>query len=122
MIAWATASVTTSASVTLRLAFLARSGRRSSAVANTAVRSKSRSASIVAPWVDGENYVTDRLRLLLTQRLPTTHQPWNQSSRRGRGRQARRGRTAGIEERARSAAALTRPATRLHINTHMVFM
>ena len=33
MTAWATASVTTSASVTLRLAFLARSGRRSSAVA-----------------------------------------------------------------------------------------
>ena len=29
------------------------SGRRSSAVANTAVRSRSRSASIVAPWVDG---------------------------------------------------------------------
>src|SRR5215217_7256165 len=70
MIAWATASVTTSASVTLRLAFLARSGRRSSAVANTAVRSKSRSASIVAPRVDGENYGTDRLRLLLTKRLP----------------------------------------------------
>src|SRR5215216_3288360 len=49
MIACATASVTTSASVTLRLAFFSREGRRSSAVANTAVRSKSRSASIVAP-------------------------------------------------------------------------
>ena len=53
MTACATASVTTSASVTLRLAFLARSGRRSSAVANTAVSSRSRSASIVAPRVDG---------------------------------------------------------------------
>jgi hypothetical protein len=53
MIAWATASVTTSASVTLRLAFFLRHGRRSSAVANTAVSSRSRSASIVAPWVDG---------------------------------------------------------------------
>src|SRR5215212_8215428 len=48
MIAWATASVTTSASVTLRRAFLLRHGRRSSAVANTAVSSRSRSASIVA--------------------------------------------------------------------------
>src|SRR4051794_31764604 len=49
MIACATARVTTSASVTLRLAFLALLGRRSSAVQNTAMRSKSRSASIVAP-------------------------------------------------------------------------
>ena len=48
MIAWATASVTTSASVTLRLAFFGLSGRRSSAVANTAISSRSRSASIVA--------------------------------------------------------------------------
>ena len=37
----------------LRLAFGLRSGRRSSAAANTAVSSRSRSASIVAPWVDG---------------------------------------------------------------------
>ena len=49
MITCATASVTTSASVTIHRAFLARSGRRSSAVQKTAVRSRSRSASIVAP-------------------------------------------------------------------------
>src|SRR5437762_7091063 len=48
MIAWATASVTTSASVTVRLALLRRQGRRSSAAAKTAVSSRSRSASIVA--------------------------------------------------------------------------
>lgn len=34
-------------------AFFARSGRRSSAGQNTVVSSRSRSASIVAPWVDG---------------------------------------------------------------------
>src|SRR4051795_12835291 len=43
-------SATTSASVILRRAFSARSGRRSSAVQNTAISSRSRSASIVAPW------------------------------------------------------------------------
>jgi hypothetical protein len=53
MIAWATQSVTTSASVTLRAAFFRRSGRRSSAVTNTVVSSRSRSASIVASKVDG---------------------------------------------------------------------
>src|SRR5215207_10614750 len=53
MIACATQSVTTSASVILRLAFSARQGRRSSAVQNTAMSSRSRSASIVAPGVDG---------------------------------------------------------------------
>jgi len=52
--AWATHSVMTSASVILRLAFFARMGRRSSAVTNTAVSSRSRSASIVAPLVDGD--------------------------------------------------------------------
>ena len=49
MIACATASVTTSASVRIRLAFFAGSGRRSSAVQNTAISNRSRSASIVAP-------------------------------------------------------------------------
>src|SRR5436189_1395522 len=53
MIACATQSVTTSASVILRRAFSAPQGRRSSAVQNTAISSRSRSASIVAPWVDG---------------------------------------------------------------------
>src|SRR3954464_963710 len=52
--AWATHSVMTSASVILRRAFFARLGRRSSAVTNTAVSRRSRSASIVAPWVDGD--------------------------------------------------------------------
>ena len=54
MTAWATQRVATSASVRLRRAFFAFSGRRSSAVQNTAVSSRSRSASIVALlWVDG---------------------------------------------------------------------
>jgi hypothetical protein len=53
--ACATHSVTTSASVTIRLAFFLQRGRRSSAVQNTTVSSRSRSASIVArPFgVDG---------------------------------------------------------------------
>jgi len=46
--AWATQRVATSASFRLRRAFLLPSGRRSSAVQNTAVSSRSRSASIVA--------------------------------------------------------------------------
>jgi hypothetical protein len=48
MTAWATQRVATSASVRLRRAFFCFSGRRSSAVQNTAVSSRSRSASIVA--------------------------------------------------------------------------
>src|SRR5438132_1301712 len=48
MIACATASVTTSASVTIRLAFLAGSGRKSSAAQNTEISNRSRSASIVS--------------------------------------------------------------------------
>jgi hypothetical protein len=47
-IARAMHSVTTSASVILRLAFAARLGRRSSAVQNTAISSRSRSATIEA--------------------------------------------------------------------------
>jgi hypothetical protein len=53
MIAWATQSVTTSASVTLLAALFCRTGRRSSAVTKTVVSSRWRSASIVASKVDG---------------------------------------------------------------------
>src|SRR4051812_13930620 len=70
--AWATHSVMTSASVILRLAFLARLGRRSSAVTNTAMSSRSRSASIVAPLVDG-NIDHRRLRPALHTPLPRPH-------------------------------------------------
>lgn len=48
MIDCATQRVTTSASVSLLRAFFLLSGRRSSAVQNTAVSNRSRSASIVA--------------------------------------------------------------------------
>ena len=48
MIAWTTHSVTTSASVTRRLALRLASGKRSSAVQYTTVQRVSRSASIVA--------------------------------------------------------------------------
>ncbi len=51
MIDCATHSVTTSASVTMRLAFVPGLGSRSSAVQNTAMSSRSRSASIEAPRV-----------------------------------------------------------------------
>jgi hypothetical protein len=50
MIDCATQSVTTSASVKLLRAFPGFLGRRSSAVQNTEVSSRSRSASIVAPF------------------------------------------------------------------------
>jgi hypothetical protein len=53
MIAWATASVTTSASVTLHRASLAFTGRRSSAVQNTAVREQVEVGGAMGPWVDG---------------------------------------------------------------------
>ena len=72
MIAWATHSVTTSASVTLRAAFCLLSGRRSSAVTNTVVSSWSRSASIEAPWV-GDAYEHRRLRPSCSLLLENTH-------------------------------------------------
>src|SRR5512144_2966455 len=77
--AWATASVTTSASVTLRLALLRLQGRRSSAVANTAVSNRSRSASIVAlPRVDGDNRAPPTstcARILRLAEVPPGYRP-----------------------------------------------
>jgi len=53
--AWATQRVTTSASVTLLRAFFLASGRKSSAVQNTAVSSRSRSAGIAVPFGSTEH-------------------------------------------------------------------
>ena len=81
MIAWATQSVTTSASVTLLAAFFGRCGRRSSAVTNTVVSSRSRSASIVASMVDGAYWAPPTSTLLRTN--PRTRPPpWSGSQRR----------------------------------------
>ena len=49
MIACATHRVTTSASIKIRLAFFAGSGRMISSAKNTAISNRSRSASIVPP-------------------------------------------------------------------------
>jgi hypothetical protein len=72
--------VTTSASVTIRRAFPGRSGRRSSAVQNTAMSSRSRSASIEAlPWVGGRHYrapPTSTLLLMSPSYRLAHSEPW----------------------------------------------
>ena len=63
------------------------SGRRSSAAAKTAVSNRSRSASIVAPWVDGAIQAPPTSTCSLSPPLPRPP-AWNQlSSRGGCGRQ-----------------------------------
>ncbi len=68
MIDCPTQRVTTSASVSLLLAFFLPSGRRSSAVQKTAVSSRSRSASVEAPY--GSAVITEHRRLRPRCSLP----------------------------------------------------
>jgi hypothetical protein len=72
-------------SVMLRAALSGRCGRRSSAVTNTVVSSRSRSASIVAPRVDGAISIrappTSTYCLMNPSSPRPPRRPWNHSSR-----------------------------------------